>query len=94
MEITGTNGAAAAFAPIPEPIPPEQAAANRELVQAVKAVNADGLLGSNNELTFQMDRTTKMPVIRIIDKDTKEVVDQIPAEYILQLAATLGTHAG
>jgi uncharacterized FlaG/YvyC family protein len=95
MEITGTNGAAAAaFAPLPEPVPPEQAAANRGLVQAVKTVNASGVLGGNNELTFQMDRTTKMPVVRIIDKDTKEVVEQIPAEYILQLAATLGTHAG
>ncbi len=92
MEITGANGAAAVFAPIPEPVPPEQAAANRDLVQAVKTVNAAGGLG-NNEITFQMDRTTKMPVIRIIDKDTKEVVDQIPPEYILQLAATLGTHA-
>ena len=91
MEITGASGAAAVFAQIPEPLPPEQAAANRELVQAVKTVNAAGALG-NNEITFQMDRTTKMPVIRIIDKDTKEVVEQIPPEYILQLAATLGTH--
>jgi flagellar protein FlaG len=93
MEITSANGAAPMFAPTPEPVPPEQAAANRDLAQAVKTVNAAGALGSNNELTFQMDRTTKMPVIRIIDKDTNEVVEQIPPEYILQLAATLGTSA-
>jgi uncharacterized FlaG/YvyC family protein len=40
-----------------------------------------------------MDASTKTPVIRIIDKETNQVVDQIPAEYILQLAASLGVAA-
>jgi uncharacterized FlaG/YvyC family protein len=37
-----------------------------------------------------VDRNTKMAVIRIVNKDTKEVVEQIPAEYILALARELG----
>jgi len=92
MEITGASGAAPALAAIPTPAqgPPEQAANNRNLIQAVKAVNEAGTLGDNNEITFQMDRNSRLPVIQIIDRSTKQVVEQIPPEYILQLAETLG----
>ena len=95
MEITGTNGAAPALAaiPTPAPVPPEQAANNRNLIRAVQAVNEAGVLGENNEITFQIDRNSRLPLIRIIDRDTNKVVEQIPAEYILQLAATLGKGA-
>ena len=92
MEITGLNGAAPALAAIstPAPIPPEQAANNRELIQAVKAVNEAGTFGDNNEITFQIDRNLRRPIIQIIDRSTQKVVEQIPPEYILQLAETLG----
>ena len=92
MDITGASGAAPALAAIPTPaqVPPEQAANNRNLIQAVKAVNEAGTLGDNNEITFQMDRNSRLPVIQIIDRSTKQVVEQIPPEYILQLAQTLG----
>ena len=92
MDITGASGAAPALAAIPTPVqvPPEQAANNRNLIQAVKAVNEAGTLGDSNEITFQMDRNSHLPVIKIIDRSTKQVVEQIPAEYILQLAQTLG----
>jgi uncharacterized FlaG/YvyC family protein len=89
MEITGANG----FAPIPAPaaaaIPPEQAVANRDVIQAVKALNAAATFGNQNEITFQVDRASRLPVIRIVDRETKEVVDQIPPEYILRLAEEL-----
>ena len=92
MDITGTSGAAPALAAISTStqVPPEQAANNRNLIQAVKAVNEAGTLGDNNEITFQMDRNSRLPVIQIIDRSTKQVVEQIPPEYILQLAETLG----
>jgi len=92
MEITGASGAAAALTAIPNsaPVPPEQAANNRNLIQAVQAENQAGILGDQNEITFQMDRNSRMPVIQIIDRSTKQVVEQIPPEYILQLAETLG----
>jgi uncharacterized FlaG/YvyC family protein len=92
MDIGGINGAATALAAIPSstPVPPEQAASNRNLVQAVQAVNEAGLFGNNNEITFQIDRNSRLPVIQIIDRSTKQVVEQIPPEYILQLAQTLG----
>jgi flagellar protein FlaG len=68
------------------PIPREQRAENRELIQAVKAVNATELLGFNRELAFFVDRETGRPVVRVVDRETKEVIRQVPAEYVMQMA--------
>ena len=65
---------------------PEQTAARRELVKAVKAVNQAELYGSGRELTYSIDRDTKRLVTKLVDKTTGEVVNQIPAEYVLRLA--------
>ena len=65
---------------------PEKTAEQRELVSAVKALNAAELFGSNRELSFMFDRETRRPVIRIVDRNTKEVITQIPAEYVLRMA--------
>ncbi|MBM3747658.1 MAG: flagellar protein FlaG [Acidobacteria bacterium] len=64
---------------------PEQ----RELIQAVKAVNVAELFGQNSELTFVLDRETRRPLVRLIDRDTNEVIRQIPPEYLLRLAEEL-----
>jgi flagellar protein FlaG len=71
------------------PIPSEQLAQQRELIQAVKAVNASELFGENSELTFAMDRKSQRPVVRILDRKTKEVLQQIPPEYVLRMAEGL-----
>jgi uncharacterized FlaG/YvyC family protein len=55
----------------------------------VKAVNASGMLGRDNELTFVLDRVSRRAVTRIVNKQTGEVVDQIPAEYVLRMAEEL-----
>jgi flagellar protein FlaG len=75
------------------PIPSEQLAERRELIQAVKAVNAADLFGENSELTFALDRQTRRPVVRILDRKTKEVLRQIPPEYVLRLAEGLDGRA-
>ena len=62
---------------------------NREIIQAVRAVNASAKLGDNNELTFSLDRQTRRPVIKIVNRKTNEVVQQIPNEQILRLAEDL-----
>jgi uncharacterized FlaG/YvyC family protein len=71
----------------------EQQTLNRDLIRAVNAVNEAEALGDNYEITFQIDRTSRLPVTRIIDRTTNAVVSQVPAEYILQLADTLGKSA-
>ncbi len=70
--------------------------ANRQLdpetvQQAVTAVNNAHALGDANELTFSIDPDTNKLLIRLVDKDTHQVVRQIPAEYLLRLARQLRT---
>lgn len=85
MEISSMNAiSTAARAPVEAatPIPQDQ----RALVHAVRAVNAAELFGQDNELTFILDRETRRAVVRIVNRDTREVVQQIPAEYVLRMA--------
>jgi flagellar protein FlaG len=89
MDITGVNGLGQIPVAAAAPAAPEQAAGNRDLVQAIKALNASAYLGDNNELTFQLDRNTRLPIIRIVNRQTNEVVEQIPPEYVLRLAEEL-----
>jgi len=72
------------------PVDTQRAAENREIVQAVKAVNAAEMFGSNSELTFLLDRSTQRAVIRVVDKVTKDVIRQIPPEYVLKMAQDIG----
>jgi len=67
----------------------EQKAEQQDLVRAVKAVNASGLMGSDQELTFSMDRESRKVVVRVIDKETHEVLLQIPNEQVLRMAQNL-----
>ena len=69
---------------------PEIAAQNRELIQAVRSLNAAQHFGLDNELTFVMDRHTHRPVIRVVNSRTKEVIQQIPSKYVLELARRAG----
>ncbi len=75
-----------AGAPAEIPIPRPPSAEQKALVQAVKAVNASELFGHDNELTFFLDRNTHRAVVRIVNRNTREVVQQIPDEYLLRLA--------
>jgi len=61
----------------------------RPLVTAVRMVNKAELLGQGRELSFRRNPETRQPVIAILDKDTGDVIDQIPAESVLQLAEQL-----
>jgi flagellar protein FlaG len=86
MEIGPAQKDAQNIAVAPVSITPEIAAQNRELIQAVKSVNAAQHFGLDNELTFIMDRHTQRPVIRVVNSKTKEVIQQIPSKYVLELA--------
>ena len=79
-QLSAPTGVASSSAP--PPATPDQ----RALIQAVKAVNAAGVFGEDHELSFVLDRNTKQVIIRVVNRDTREVVRQIPAEYVLRLA--------
>jgi len=64
-------------------------AENRQVIQAVHAVNASAKLGDSHQLVFSLDRHSRRPVIKVVNRITNEVVRQIPNEQILRLAEDL-----
>ena len=72
-------------APSPVSISVEQQAENRQLIQAVHAVNAAELFGKDTELTFAFDRTTRRALIRLVNRKTRKEIRLIPAEELLRL---------
>jgi uncharacterized FlaG/YvyC family protein len=93
MDITAVNRVQALPATAPA-IPVDQAAEKREVVQAVKALNGTEMFGQENELLFQRDSQTQRMVIRVVNRKTKEVVTQVPPEYVLRLAEDLKRQQG
>src|SRR5271168_2961052 len=67
----------------------ETAAARRALATAARVVNTSEVLGQQNELVFSLDPTSHRVVARILDRATQQLVEQVPAEYILKIAAEL-----
>ena len=68
-----------------QPMQP-QSEEQKALIKAVRAVNAAQLFGQDNEITFIIDRALKIAVVRVVNKDTGEVVEQIPTEQVLKMA--------
>jgi uncharacterized FlaG/YvyC family protein len=82
-------GRTSAVMTVETPTKPQEQTAPAELVSAVRAINRTELLGERTELMFARDPETNRPIVRIVDKDTQEILDQIPPESILSLAASL-----
>lgn len=71
-------------------VTPAQRVEQAQLIRAVEALNEAQVFGFRSELTFSLDRATKRPVMKLVDKETQEVIRQIPPEYVLRLAEDLG----
>ena len=59
---------------------------NREVASAVQALNQNGSAGSGRAFSIAIDAKSKVPVVRIVDSHTNEVIEQIPSQYVLDLA--------
>ena len=94
MEIGKPDAIAAYATPALNVLTPEKRAEQHQLIQAVQAVNETHIFGEYNELQFSRDRDTQAPVMKIVDKRTKEVIRQIPPEYILRLASDMQAGGG
>jgi uncharacterized FlaG/YvyC family protein len=68
------------------PVAVDTAAQNRQVVQAVKALNKSEMFGSDNGLEFERDPESKRWVVKVVNRTTGDVVSQIPPEYVLRLA--------
>jgi uncharacterized FlaG/YvyC family protein len=89
MDINSINRSVHTSATVTATIPVEKAAENREVVQAIKALNGTEMFGQDNQLMFQRDQQSQRMVVRVVNRKTNEVVSQIPAEYVLRLAEDL-----
>lgn len=60
-----------------------------EIIEAVRAINKVEMFGQKNEVTFVLDRRSQKLLVRIVNKETRELVRQIPDEYLRHLASEL-----
>ncbi|MGH9661648.1 MAG: flagellar protein FlaG [Bryobacteraceae bacterium] len=88
MNIDSVNPAVGAVTAPSQPSQ-EPRRADPDVIEAVHAINASNTLGDERELTFSLDRETQRPVLRIVDRVTREVIQQIPDERALRLAQDL-----
>jgi len=65
-----------------------------ELLEEVVKNLKEKLSMLNTQLQIQIDKDTDMVVVKVIDKQTKEVIRQIPPEYVLKIAKYLDEIAG
>jgi len=76
-------------ATVVQPASPDQRAQIQAVKAAVKTLNdapKDEKFGPDNELTFFLDRASRQAVVRIVNRNTGEVVQQIPNERVLRMA--------
>lgn len=91
MDIRSIGQDMAPVALVEQPVSPREVAERRQLVQAVRVINEVQAFGQNNELTYAVDRQSRRTVLRIVNRETREVVRQIPSEDVLQLAQSLSS---
>ena len=61
----------------------------RDVLNSVRTLNEAGVAGEGREIAFSIDRATRLPVVKVVDVNSKEVVVQWPADYVLRLAANI-----
>ncbi|MBY0505108.1 MAG: flagellar protein FlaG [Bryobacteraceae bacterium] len=66
-----------------------QLAERRELLESVKTLEKARVAGDGNELRLALDRETKRPVVRIVNRETGELIQQFPTEEVIRLAQSL-----
>lgn len=93
MDVAPLHNAPQTVAPSPVSVTAEQQAANLQLVQAVRAINAAELYGEDSELSLAFDRRTRRAIVRLVYRKTSQAIREIPAEQVLGLAESLDLEA-
>lgn len=75
--------------------PVSSAAVQDQVKNAVENVNrAVQNMAHGSNVEFIVDKDTKINVIKVVDKTTREVIRQIPSEEILSIAKAIDTLQG
>jgi uncharacterized FlaG/YvyC family protein len=83
------SGAALWNIPLPEAQPAvaaESRARTQAVAAAVRTINESGIVGPDRQVTFSTDAASRELVVRVVDKQSKDVLVQWPSEYALNLA--------
>jgi len=66
----------------------QQLTERHRLIQAIGFLNRTDLqiLGENNRVQFLLDSASRRPVVKVVRADTKDVIYQLPSDYVLELA--------
>jgi uncharacterized FlaG/YvyC family protein len=94
MDIAPLHTAPLTADPAPVSASAELLAQNRQLVQAVHAINAAELFGEDSELAFALERRSGRLLIHLVRRKSRERIRQVPPEEVLALAADAGCDAG
>lgn len=73
---------------IDPPKPEDAVPAKEELAQALKSINA-ALQDRSPGLEFSIDRDSDRSVVKVVDKDTQEVIRQMPSREAIEIAKAL-----
>lgn len=60
-----------------------------QVILAVRRLNKAEFMGEGHELKFVRDEETQRQVIRIVNRETGEVIDEFPPQNILHMLAEL-----
>lgn len=63
-------------------------ARKEDLAQALKSIN-EVLQDRSPSLEFSVDSSTDRSVVKVVDKDTKEVIRQMPSREAIEIARAL-----
>ena len=89
MQIGSVNSLMPAPPVDPTPANNQEPAQTRQVASAVRALNQSGMYGQDRELQFAKDPGTKTMVIKVVQQQTGEVIEQIPPEEVLRAAEAL-----
>lgn len=78
----------------PVPTPVQEAPSTARLQQAVAEVQSRVESSINSNLQFSLDTETGKPIVRVTDKNTGELIRQLPSEEVLALAKSLDKMQG
>jgi flagellar protein FlaG len=98
---TGNGGPVAVAAPVTQPAPqpiqapqpavkaaPQQPTA-AQLKSAVDNINR-AMKQNNSNVEFSIDKNTKQPVIKVVESDTGQVIQQFPSAQVLAISQMIG----
>jgi uncharacterized FlaG/YvyC family protein len=84
MQIGPTNTMMPAPPVDPAPTSNQDPVLTKQVVTAVRALNQSEMYGQDRQLQFARDPGTKTMVIKVVQQQTGEVIEQIPPEAVLQ----------